>query len=153
MAKLVDLLAKYLVEWPYGANDAMQNPKKASHEYIRVYFYGSCGEDFDFDLNELAEDASHACVTKSQYLAARDRLHADTMKEMIKVGGTFEVQEFDADQALWDKVASLRYGKHMDDYYESGYSMDESRSLGAQLAFDDADAFMAERAKRLKGGA
>ena len=152
MAKLVDLLAKYLVDWPYGANDAMQNPKKASHEYMRVYFYGSCGRDFDFDLNELAEDASHTCVTKSQYLAARDRMHVETVKGMY-VSGTLEAHEFDADQALWDRVASLRYGKHMDDYYESGYSMDESRSLGAQLAFDDADAFMAERAKRLKGGA
>ena len=139
MAILVDLLAKYLVEWPDGANYIEQGLSGA--------LYSQSDSPVGF-IKELSEDSIR--VTYNQYLAARDRMHAEIVQD-IKVGGTLEVQEFDADQALWDKVASLRYGKHMDDYYESGYSMDESRSLVAQLAFDDADAFMAERAKRLKG--
>lgn len=152
MAKLVDLLAKYLVEWPDGAEYARQDYDK------EICFHGECSIDKDFFISEMSEDVvfygaiGTTKVYMEDWLAARDRLHADTMKEMINVGGTLDAQEFDTDHALWDKVASLRYGKHMDDYYESGYSMDESRSLGAQLAFDDADAFMAERAKRLKGG-
>lgn len=150
MAKLVDLLAKYLVEWPDLADGAMQNPEKASHEYMRVYFYGSFINDFDFDLKELAEDASHACVTKSQYMAARDRLHAETVKEMIKVGGTLEVQEFDADQALWDKVAVNAVNGEMSCQSNAAKRLDAGDLV--RYSFAVADAFMAERAKRLKGG-
>lgn len=139
MAKLVDLLAKHLKEWPDGAKEAMQNPKKSSHEYMRVYFYGGCGDDFDFDLSGLAEDASHACVTKSQYLAARDRLHAETVKRMS------EVQCTDFDKGMIDDIA-----KRLFSIWTSPCSSKETWQLEAGLAYDAADAFMAERAKRIR---
>lgn len=138
MAKLVDLLAKHLKEWPEGAEYARQNRSESSPEYMRTYFYGACGYDFDFDLNELAEDEPHTRVTKSQYIAARDRLHAETVKEMRETTNAY------ADQALWDKVAIACYAQ----IAHKGIGIQHA----AAKSFDYADAFMAERAKRLKGG-
>ena len=89
MAILVDLLAKYLVEWPDGANYIEQGLSGA--------LYSQSDSPVGF-IKELSEDSIR--VTYNQYLAARDRMHAEIVQD-IKVGGTLEVQEFDTDQALW----------------------------------------------------
>lgn len=149
MAKLVDLLAKYLVEWPDGADYARQDYDK------EICFRGECSIEKDFFIAEMAEDAAFdravgtTRVYMKDWLAARDRLHAETVKEM-KVGGAIEAQEFDADQALWDKVASESMSLFAATVQIT--KADVTYSFVAETACNAADAFMAERAKRLKGG-
>ena len=144
MANLVDLLAKYLVEWPDGANYIEQGLSGAlySQSNIPVGF-----------IKELSEDSIR--VTYNQYLAARDRMHAEIVQD-IKVGGTLEVQEFDTDQALWDRVAvaiaPAVYSECCKTMDKEGYP-ENWREGVAQEWILTVDAFMAERAKRLKGGA
>ena len=144
MAKLVDLLAKYLVEWPEGANYIEQGLSGAlySQSNIPVGF-----------IKELSEDSIR--VTYNQYLATRDRLHAETVNGMY-VSGVLEAQEFDTDQALWDKVAVALapavYSECCKTMDKEGYP-ENWREGVAQDWILTVNAFMAERAKRLKGGA
>lgn len=144
MANLVDLLAKYLVEWPDGANYIEQGLSGA--------LYSQSDSPVGF-IKELSEDSIR--VTYNQYLAARDRMHAEIVQD-IKVGGTLEVQEFDTDQALWDKVAVALapavYSECCKTMDKEGYP-ENWREGVAQEWILTVDAFMAERAKRLKGGA
>lgn len=154
MAKLVDLLAKYLVEWPKRCEVIVQDEDKeckpcgclCADLEDGVVWIRDTPLGCNFYLDELASDWDTAKVTYGQWIAARDRLHAETLKEMIKVGGTLEVQEFDPDQALWDKVAVSALAKSIGTY------PDDSTSEQVRYCFEYADAFMAERAKRLKGG-
>ena len=144
MANLVDLLAKYLVEWPDGANYIEQGLSGA--------LYSQSDSPVGF-IKELSEDSIR--VTYNQYLAARDRMHAEIVQD-IKVGGTLEVQEFDTDQALWDMVAvaiaPAVYSECCKTMDKEGYP-ENWREGVAQEWILTVDAFMAERAKRLKGGA
>ena len=141
MAKLVDLLAKYLVEWP---DDCSRITQRQNGDVI-----GSEGFGYQRCICTLdaAEDRETSVVTQSKYLAARDRMHVETLKGMY-VSGVLEAQEFDTDQALWDKVAKDLYCQ-----WVSIASSKESWRIDAEHACNAADAFMAERAKRLKGGA
>ena len=144
MANLVDLLAKYLVEWPDGANYIEQGLSGA--------LYSQSDSPVGF-IKELSEDSIR--VTYNQYLAARDRMHAEIVQD-IKVGGTLEVQEFDTDQELWDSVAVALapavYSECCKTMDKEGYP-ENWREGVAQEWILTVDAFMAERAKRLKGGA
>lgn len=59
------------------------------------------------------------------------------------------------DQALWDKVAIAAMQSLMPIYWDTigDYnSAEEMKVCHMESAFDYADAFMAERAKRMKGG-
>ena len=76
-----------------------------------------------------------------QYIAARDLLHAETVKRMS------EAQCIDFDKEMIDDIA-----KRLFSIWTSPCSSKETWKLEASLAYDAADAFMAERAKRLKGG-
>lgn len=147
MAKLEDLLAKYLVEWPNRCEIIVQDEDKeckpcgcecagieSNTVWIRNSPLGSC-----FYLNELASDWDTAKVTYGQWLTARDRLHAETVKDMR------EPTNADTDQALWDKVAKDLYCQ-----WVSIVSSKESWRIDAEHACNAADAFMAERAKRFK---
>ena len=82
-------------------------------------------------------------------------MHAEIVQD-IKVGGTLEVQEFDTDQALWDRVAVALapavYSECCKTMDKEGYP-ENWREGVAQEWILTVDAFMAERAKRLKGGA
>ena len=144
MANLVDLLAKYLVEWPDGANYIEQGLSGA--------LYSQSDSPVGF-IKELSEDSIR--VTYNQYLAARDRMHAEIVQD-IKVGGTLEVQEFDTDQALWDRVAVALapavYSECCKTMDKEGYPENWREGVAQEwiLTVDD---FMAVRAKRLKGGA
>ena len=144
MAKLVDLLAQYLVEWPDGANYIEQGLSGA--------LYSQSDSQVGF-INELSEDSIR--VTYNQYLAARDRMHAEIVQD-IKVGGTLEVQEFDTDQALWDRVAvavaPAVYSECCKTMDKEGYPENWREGVAKEWILT-VDAFMAERAKRLKGGA
>ena len=144
MAKLVDLLAQYLVEWPDGANYIEQGLSGA--------LYSQSDSQVGF-IKELSEDSIR--VTYNQYLAARDRMHAEIVQD-IKVGGTLEVQEFDTDQALWDRVAvavaPAVYSECCKTMDKEGYPENWLEGVAKEWILA-VDAFMAERAKRLKGGA
>ena len=137
-------MAKYLVEWPDGANYIEQGLSGA--------LYSQSDSPVGF-IKELSEDSIR--VTYNQYLAARDRMHAEIVQD-IKVGGTLEVQEFDTDQALWDRVAVALapavYSECCKTMDKEGYP-ENWREGVAQEWILTVDAFMAERAKRLKGGA
>lgn len=163
MAKLVEILARELKEWPEGAIDALQRQYKKSPEYLYVYFYGACGDDFDFIASEEAED-SHS-VTRAQWEAERARIAANQQatqeaREIYKAGTmTHEEQELSAiacgkqskeDQALWDKVALTSTLEYMgsEPNLIGSIPVEEFVGWGADVA----DAFMAERAKRVKGG-
>lgn len=162
MAKLVDLLAKYLVEWPKRCEIIVQDEDKeckpcgcegadleSNVVWIRDSPLGSC-----FYLNELASDWDTAKVTYKQWLSARDRLHAETVKGMY-VSGVLEAQEFDTDQALWDRVAIALapavYAECCKGMDATGYPENWCKGVAKDWVFT-VDAFMAERAKRLKGG-
>ncbi len=162
MAKLVDLLAKHLKEWPDGATHAVvdkdcRGKSKVSfttggapewRESLRDWtVLGGCPLEVEWLIDHEMDShglvaAPHQIVTKSEYLAARDRLHADTLKDMRKSTNA------DADQALWDKVALQTH--------EALFRTQDGKAMGfderAEFSFNEADAFMAERAKRLKGG-
>lgn len=157
MVKLVDLLAKYLVEWPKRCEIIVQDEDKeckpcececadieSNAVWIRDSPLGSC-----FYLNELASDWDTAKVTYGQWISARDRLHAETVKEMR------EPTNADTDQALWDKVAIALapavYSECCKTMDEEGYP-ENWREGVAKGWILTVDAFMAERAKRLKGG-
>lgn len=147
MAKLVDLLAKYLVEWPVDKKYPLEQDAHGAI-YVSSSVHKS-GEKFYKNITiNLAEDFVDAVVYYADWLAARDRLHEETLKEMIQVGGVLEAQEFDADQALWDNVALQTH--------EALFRTQDGKAMGfderAEFSFNEADAFMAERAKRLKGG-
>lgn len=96
---------------------------------------------------ELSEDYETAIVTRAQWEAERARISEDLQMAKHKAGADElerrYAQSFGAkDQALWDKVAIAAI---------SGLTSwkDGPESL-AEDAFDIADAFMAERAKRIK---
>lgn len=153
MAKLVGIIK----EWPEGAEYALQNQDQGSHEYLRVYFFGSCGEKFDFEAKELAEDAYR--ITRYEWEAERARIatnqRATAEARDIAEAGTMtnEEQELAAiacgkrsteDQALWDKAALAAF---------TGYCARVPTMVDAECsayeAMHAADFFMQERAKRL----
>lgn len=152
MAKLVDLLAKYLVEWPKRCEIIVQDEDKECKPCgcLRadledgVVWIRDTPIGCNFYLYELASDWDTAKVTYKQWLAARDRLHDETVKDMR------EPTNADHDQELWDKVAS----ESMSLFGATALitKADVTYSFVAEAACKAADAFMAERAKRLKGG-
>lgn len=156
MAKLVDLLAKYLVEWPKHCESIVQDDDKECKQCGCLYAYLEEGGvvwirdtplGCNFYLDELASDWDTAKVTYKQWLAARDRLHAETLKEMR------ETTNADTDQSLWDKVAVAAIGGvTASDAFHNDANFQGDPSVAAAFAVQIADAFMAERAKRLKGG-
>lgn len=83
MTKLADLLGKYLVEWPDGADACVQDEDKEVKFMVGTNAkMGSSGAvwlrkkpksiNLNIHLRELAGDWHSSIVTKSQYLAARD---------------------------------------------------------------------------------
>lgn len=140
-------MAKHLKEWPDGAEYARQDYDK------EICFRGACSIDKDFFISEMAEDVvfdgavGTTKVYMKDWLAARDRLHAETLKEMR------ETTNADTDQSLWDKVAVAAIGGvTASDAFHNDANFQGDPSVAAAFAVQIADAFMAERAKRLKGG-
>lgn len=138
--KLEDLLAKYLIEWPDGAEYARQDADK------EVCFRG-CSTLHDFFLSEMADDASIVervgtkRVYKHEYLAARDRLHAATVKDLPNK----TVKNPELDKSVWLDVAKDQFN-----IITKSKTCRETLSFAqaAEFAFDAADAFCAEMEKR-----
>ena len=170
MAKLVEILARELKEWPEGAIDALQRQYKKSPEYLYVYFYGACGDDFDFIASEEAEDSNS--VTRAQWEAERARIErhsalveasmmeleeAERARQLAESSKFTEsdkahIQELAAiacgkrskeDQELWDKVAAEAVGGLAAKQWND-YAVMVEHAAGI------ADLFMQERAKRME---
>lgn len=165
MAKLVEILARELKEWPSGFESILNTQDG-------LVF----GIDFDgydgYDLDIIAKTDDYERVTRAKWEAERARIAANQQataeaREISRTGAmTAEEKELAdiacgkrsrEDQALWDKVAVAAIpalianpGEWSGDDEAGG----EIRSYtdAAKAALFMADAFMAERAKRMKGG-
>lgn len=151
MAKLEDLLAQHLFEWPHDANRIIQIE---NGDLVAGAAFGYTRRLSNLEL-EIAEDRKNAVVTRRKYLAARDRMHAESAKGK-EVSGVLEAQEVDPEKALWDKVAAALapavYSECCKTMDEEGYPENWREGVAKDWILT-VDAFMAERAKRLKGGA
>lgn len=119
--KLATLLAFRMKRWPIGAQTVRQ-------DCMGVMITNN-GTPL-FKAQEIAEDWITAHVTLDEWASERDRVQPMDSEQRAK------------DQALWDLVASSRFCELRSIRYAFNASINE--------AFDDADAFMAERAKRMK---
>lgn len=138
MAKLADLLGKYLVEWPDGAQYAWQDYDGE----VRFQYHDGMHYPSNLTLTDIAidhvrrmrEQNPNIGVTKQQYLAARDRIAAEACTDLPKT-----------DRKLWKRAALAAF---------SGYCarpcMDAE--CAAEEAMFAADAFMNAMEKHLKGG-
>lgn len=127
MAKLVEILARELKEWPEGVEDISQGHSGNLYDHR--------GEQFGF-VESLADDRSFAIVCRSEWEA-----------ELAAIACGKRSAE---DQALWDKVAIAAIQAMAS---SQGANDDRKQWMGyiSEDACDIADAFMAERAKRMKG--
>lgn len=126
------ILARELAKWPEGAKYIAQG--KSGNLYNQesevVGFIGQVAVNQDFE-----------CVTRSQWEAERALLASEQAQP---VG---DAEEFD--QALWDKVAIAAFAIHLPKCYSVKEEISEAQNLAFAYASGDADAFMAERAKRI----
>lgn len=163
--KLVEILARDWIEWPINHDGPL-----AQNAHGGIYIPGSFRVDgFDAGLCmsvKQADDWRIALVARAQWEAERSRianmkhganklLSADDYEfkdGMMFHKATGYVVQMDTlteaekqyEQELWDKVAIACYAARC------GASNDSPKDL-ARRAFTEADAFMAERAKRMKG--
>lgn len=141
--KLVEILARDLQEWPKGRvvliAQAVDGDLIASKD-------SNFSNTFYLGIHELSEDHGTASVTRAQWETERARILLESQPErdadVAKVVDGVAARSAE-DQALWDKVAIACYAQNV--------QVNREREGAAICAFDDADAFMAERAKRMKG--
>lgn len=125
------ILARELKEWP--SNQAFSLEQAFDGTVIYNFCLPPSDEEEDRKhsglIFDLASDWFDAYVTRSEWEAERALLASEQAQPVC------DAEEFD--QALWDKVALACLQCNRE-------------STGAAIcAFDDADAFMAERAKRI----
>ena len=124
MAKLADMLGKYLVEWPDNTLWVAQGPDgKIYNNNGSVILYST----FEDCIDPYA-------VTQSEYLAARDRIAAEECTELPK-----------PDRKLWKRAALVAFAG-----YCARPGMDAE--CAAEEAMYAADAFMNAMEKHLNGG-
>ena len=155
MAKLVEILARELKEWPEPFDAFMQGPEG------QIYL----GDGMTLTL-ELADDWLTDVVTRAQWEAERARIATNQQataeaREIARTGAmTAEEQELAdiacgkrsrEDQELWDKVAIAAVNGEMACQSNAVKRLDAGDLVRYSMTV--ADAFMAERAKRMKGGA
>ena len=134
--KLVTILAEEFPEWLFGGNRMSQN--------MNGLLKTSAGIGYAFF--ELSEDYETANVTRAQWEAERARILLESQPErdadVAKVVDGVAARSAE-DQALWEKVYFRAWELIAMDERELEYIM--------RAAANAADAFMAERAKRMKG--
>lgn len=159
--KLVTILAEELPEWPDDASVIVQEGDKEIYTGIERLSYDGdsswrgLGGYFhpQIQLSELATDWKTSQVTHAQWEAERARILLESQQErdadVAKVVDCVAARS-DEDQALWDKVAIAAMNGLLSVGATYG-GLTTSRDKLALDAFAHADAFMAERAKRMKG--
>lgn len=140
--KLVEILARELEVWPEGALVLSQ----LENGYICKPGESSFDEPITVAYYDLAEDWSSAVVTRPQWQAERDRM--SKMEALIEARDNPPSTEPTYEQQLWDRVAKELFAE-----WSSPAVSLKSASIHAATAMNFADAFMAEREKRMKGAA
>ena len=152
--KLVEILARELTEWPEGTNfifqdydgevwgdagdDSLYTSSNICEEHRKI------GDDFPTSL----KDKYCSLVTRAQWEAERARMAMDCVSAFSQEQDQAEQAVSQYEQELWDKVAervfSTAFVDGLTGWGEEGFKDVAGRAMTA------ADAFMAERAKRLK---
>lgn len=153
--KLVEILARELKEWPEYVKCIAQDSDGCAHPW------GGCNLEYkNGELNSgteivrmaaytvkmiLADDHKSAIVTRAQWEAERARIAAmEGVSAFSQEQANAEAgrdQQAQYEQELWDRVAAACYAQNV--------QVNREREGAAICAFDDADAFMAERAKHM----
>ena len=152
--KLVEILARELTEWPEGTNfifqdydgeawgdagdDSLYTSSNICEEHRKI------GDDFPTSL----KDKYCSLVTRAQWEAERARMAMDCVSAFSQEQDQAEQAVSQYEQELWDKVASKTLEQRIS--IELGSPTETPFDLHALVACRIADAFMAERAKRLK---
>lgn len=153
--KLVEILARELTEWPEGTNfifqdydgevwgdardDSLYTSSNICEEHRKI------GDDFPTSL----KDRYCSLVTRAQWEAERARIAelARGQDSLITTDATPEEWRNECqkqyEQELWDRVAASSLSGVI-----AAYTDDDVKNNIAHC-FEYADAFMAERAKRL----
>ena len=152
--KLVEILARELTEWPEGTNFIFQDYDgeawgDAGYESLYTSSniceeHRKIGDDFPTSL----KDKYCSLVTRAQWEAERARMAMDCVSAFSQEQDQAEQAVSQYEQELWDKVAervfSTAFVDGLTGWGEEGFKDVAGRAMTA------ADAFMAERAKRLK---
>lgn len=129
--KLVEILARELEVWPESCERISQLSTRGLLIDTRIH---------DGNL-DLAEDWDRSTITRPQWQAERDRMKAmETQQATASTEPTYE-------QQLWDRVAERAFFRVVDLEIET--SQGHTTEFIAKFSADQADAFMAERAKRV----
>ena len=148
--KLVEILARELKEWPRVEGvDATYARQDGDKEICFRWDAndGSVEYDFTLEFPAISSDANVVggigCthVTRAQWEAERARIAMDCISAFSQEQDQAEQAVSQYEQELWDKVAIQAIGR-----LGNITSLSEAADAVASLA----DAFMAERAKRLK---
>lgn len=145
--KLVEILARCWKVW--------QGMDAVEQTCLGDVFCCTRGRACIFGTYEIAEDQDSAVVTREQWEAERDRIAAEEEPKW-HIGQDDESWRAECkkqyEQELWDKVAKDTMAAFVSGH--TVYYGHESNNWQADalcgVAFDYADAFMAERAKRLQ---
>lgn len=147
--KLVTILAEELTEWPEGGVDSIGQAFDGT-----LHFDGAHGQFIRHSTLQytICEDLISDMVNRAEWKAERDRMQLESQQERDAYAAYGVAARSAEDQALWDKVAIAStqafITAHVTHFgHENVWESTELVSCAA----DYADAFMAERAKRMKG--
>ena len=153
--KLVEILARELKEWLDCWVSAVQD----SDGTVWFNLVDNVGPIFDADRSwvsnpchsemfNVSSDFQTAIVTRAQWETERARIAMDCISAFSQEQDQAEQAVSQYEQELWDKVAervfSTAFVDGLTGWGEEGFKDVAGRAMTA------ADAFMAERAKRLK---
>lgn len=156
--KLLELAAKEIQTWPSGCDYVTQSPTTG------VFVFNNDGSS-DFEAVDIAQDAKTAAVTRSQWKAERARIIFDSLSkrdpliEEITSGASFgDTMQCDFEsegakkyeQELWDKAYFEAWGSGVKDFISHNNTVKKHLDSLPHISATLADAFMAERAKRMK---
>ena len=152
--KLVEILARDVKEWLDCWVSAVQD----SDGTVWFNLVDNVGPIFDADRSwvsnpchseifNVSSDFQTAIVTRAQWEAERARMAMDCISAFSQEQDQAEQAVSQYEQELWDRVAASSLSGVI-----AAYTDDDVKNNIAHC-FEYADAFMAERAKRLKGGA
>ena len=144
--KLVEILARELEVWPDAVEYMWQDydgswwGRGSDDELLSTHEVGA-GHRMFAEKNPEDGNMSVLTITRPQWQAERDRMKAmGTQQATASTEPTYE-------QQLWDRVAERAFFTLMAEDFKSGHG-DSDEDIAAS-AFGVADAFMAERAKRV----
>lgn len=141
--KLVEILARELKEWPVDESLPL---RQANDDSLYVSAQHTNGKDTNYLDIFVSKSENRLCdVTRAQWEAERNHIAAmDVISASEHANAEPESgQRTQYEQELWDKVAIESFKTIVtSDYLKAEFY--------SEVAAEAADAFMAERAKRMK---